>query len=215
MKDYIKANQRVYDALADEYAERVIYYRKQIRVAQPFIDALKSRFENINVLELGCGAGLNLQYFETEGFATTAVEISEGMIRKAKEIAPKTKYIHGDFLSVCIESVRYEGIFAHAFIHLFKDDDLKIIMERVIDLLAKRGLLFISTTKHTRSCEGFITKGDYHSVEAARFRKQWTAKELMEFFAKWRLTPIFSNEIDESSKGKIWMYFILQRNEES
>ena len=202
----------VYDSLAQEYAERVEHYKHvTIQVAAPFIKALEMNFANVHVLELGCGAGLNLMYFEHAGFKSTAVEISGKMISFSRRIAPKTKYIHANILEYTFPNVKYEGIFAHAFIHLFKTNDLERLMVKIMRLLVDGGMLFISTTKHEEADEGYITKHDYKSINIKRYRKQWTEGELLHFFGRYDLQIVFHGEIDESDKGKLWMYFVLKK----
>ena len=94
MKDYIRINQKVYDNLAQEYKQKMEeYVISDRKIATPFIDYLKNNFNKVKVLEPGPGSGLNLSYFESEGFETTAIDISKEVITVSKEIAPRTKYI--------------------------------------------------------------------------------------------------------------------------
>jgi 2-polyprenyl-3-methyl-5-hydroxy-6-metoxy-1,4-benzoquinol methylase len=118
MKAYIKLNQKAYDALAEEYKQKMQeYIISDRKIVAPFIDCLKINFKKISVLELGPGSGLNLSYFEKEGFETTGIDISNEIIKISQEMAPKTKYIFGDFLEYNFGKSKFESIFAKAFIH--------------------------------------------------------------------------------------------------
>ena len=45
-----------------------------------------------NVLEIGVGTGKNIQYYNHKLVSLTAVDISRGMLQKAKEMASKYEY---------------------------------------------------------------------------------------------------------------------------
>jgi ubiquinone/menaquinone biosynthesis C-methylase UbiE len=134
MKEYIKINQRVYDALAGEYRQKLKdYIISDKKIASPFIKYLKNHFDRIKVLELGPGSGLNLSYFESEGFDTTAIDVSKEILRVSKEMSPETKYIFGDFLTFDFGKLKFEGIFAKAFVHLFTKKDAAIVLKKIFD----------------------------------------------------------------------------------
>lgn len=215
MKQYIKANQKAYDALASEYKQRIVHYQTEVgvdlgHIAKPFIKELKKNFKNIHVLELGPGAGLSLAYFEKEGFQTTAIELSENMIKTSKEIAKTTSYIHGDFLEHNFRNKKFEGIFAHAFIHLFPKKDAEKAITKTVSLLKTRGILFIATTKHTKSEEGYFSKDDYATNITRRFRRKWTEEELLELFKRNSLAIIHKGELKEKQNNKMWLHYVLQ-----
>jgi len=212
MKDYIKINQEVYDALALEYGQRIEHYKNaKIKLCQPFIDELKCNFVNPTVLELGCGAGLNLMYFEQEKFKTTAIEISEKMIQVSKEIAPKTAYIHDEFLEHDFGKAKFHGIFAHSFIHLFTKEDAAIVMKKINALLVDKGVLFIGTTKHKESKEGYVRKHDYQSSKLARFRREWKKEDLLEFLQSFGFKIFRIGEFEEPDKQKSWVWVVLKK----
>ncbi len=136
MKEYIKINKKCYDKLANEYENRKKKYLvSDGQLVKPFIDYLKKHFDKIKVLELGPGSGLCLSFFEKEGFDTTAIDISEKMIKVSKKTASKTKYILENFLEYNFDEHKYDGILAKAFIHLFPKKDAAIALKKIFDLL--------------------------------------------------------------------------------
>ena len=180
MKNYVRVNQIVYDDLAKEYQQKMQeYIISDKKITAPFINYLKNHFDKIRVLELGPGSGLNLSYFENEGFDTTAIDISKEILRVSKEMAPKTNYLHEDFLEFNFSNLKFEGIFAKAFIHLFPKKDAVIALRKIFHLLEEDGIAFIATTIHENSDEGFFEKSDYNK-KMKRFRKKWTETELLE-----------------------------------
>lgn len=209
MKEYIKANQAVYDILADEYKQKMQdYLISDRKIAAPFINYLKEHFVKVRVLELGPSSGLNLNYFEKEGFKTTAIDISVEIIRVSRETAPKTKYLFGDFLAYDFGKSRFEGIFAKAFIHLFPKEDAVAALKKIIELLSPGGAVFIATTVHERSEEGYFEKTDYNK-KLKRFRKRWTERELLDAVNEIGFKTLHKNYHIEPDKGKKWINLVL------
>ena len=212
MKEYVKTNQKAYDNLAKEYKQRMQdYVISDRKITAPFIDYLKNHFDKIRVLEIGPGSGLNLSYFENEGFGTTAIDISKKILRVSKETAPKTKYIFGDFLTFDFGKSKFEGIFTKAFIHLFPKEDAIIVLEKIFDLLEERGAAFIATTIHEKSEEGFFEKSDYNK-KMKRYRKKWTESELLEEVIKVGFTIFDKSYNIEPDKNKKWINLIVTKH---
>jgi len=211
MKDYIKANQEVYDRLAQEYRAKLKDYiiSDRIQIA-PFIRYLNNNFTEVKVLELGSGSGLCLSYFEAEGFYTTAIDISSKIINVSKKIAPKTKYVCGDFLGFDFGAQQYNGIFAKAFIHLFTKEDAITILKKIFDLIVENGIAFVATTVHKKPEEGFFEKSDYN-VKLKRFRKKWTENELLEEVTKAGFRLVDKSYNIEKDNGKKWMNLLLAK----
>ena len=209
MKDYVKNNQKVYDRLAQEYKERrKDYIVSERKIAAPFINYLKRTFDKIRILELGPGSGLNLSYFLQENFKTTAIDISQKIIDVARQIAPKTEYIHDEFLEHDFRQTKYEGIFAKAFIHLFPKKDAILVLKKIKALLVPGGAVFVATTVHPKSEEGFFEKKDY-AGKLKRFRKMWTEKELLDLISALGFKIIDKGYHIEEDKEKIWINLVI------
>jgi len=191
--------------LAQEYKYKMPgYIKSERKIAIPFINYLKNTFGLIRVLEIGPGSGLNLSYLEKEGFKTTAIDISKNMIRVAGEVAPNTKFIHGDFLEYNFKKSSFEGIFAKAFIHLFPKKDAIQVLKKIKRLLVPKGAVFIATTVHPKPEEGYFEKTDYiHKL--TRFRKKWTEKELIETLKSLNYNIINKGYYIEKDKNKKWI----------
>ncbi len=212
MKEYIKSNQEVYDHLAEEYRRKMQdYVISDRKIAAPFIEYIKNHFTKAKVLELGPGSGLNLSYFEKEGFETTAIDFSREILRISQKAAPKTKYLFGDFLAYDFGKSRFEGIFAKAFIHLFPRHDASMVLEKIFDLLDDDGAAFIATTIHEKSEEGFFEKTDYNK-KMKRFRKKWTESELLDEITRVGFTVYDQGYHLEHDKEKKWINLVLVKH---
>lgn len=194
--------------MAGQYEDRINeYISSDPTLIKPFVDALKSRFNRINLLELGPGSGLALKFFEDEGFDTTAIELSNEIILVAKNTSPKSTFIHSNFLTHSFGPKVYQGIFAKAFIHLFPKNDAIKVLDKIHSLTARDGLFFISTTVHNTASEGYEKKADYLD-SPHRYRKKWTEAELMLALNRnWQLLDKnYNNE-----RGKNWLALTLSK----
>lgn len=107
-----------------------------VEETESFIQTIRqnSGIDTKTILHLGCGGGRNDNTFQNQ-FAVTGVDISQEMLRLAKELNPGSEYIHGDMRSVrlgrtfdcvaALDSVNYmkteedlNRLFRTAFLHL-------------------------------------------------------------------------------------------------
>jgi SAM-dependent methyltransferase len=179
-KYYLTLNEETYDKLAEYYRLKLFEPRREglfRELTTPFIKYLKKTFQNSRVLDVGCGSGLALRVFEKEGFEVIAIDISQKMIDVAKEVAPKTKFIKGNFLDYDFQPYLFEGIFAKSFVYLFPKDDALLVIKKMRDLLVPRGVCYISTTIHDSSREDIILR-DKSEYKLYRYKHEWTEGEL-------------------------------------
>lgn len=210
MKEYLKTNKRAYDKLAKEYKERLKSYKtSEPIILAPFIKYLKENFKGVRVLELGPGSGLASSFLNKAGFETTAIDISKNIIKVAREVSPKTNFIHADFLTYDFSDLKFEGIFAKAFIHLFPKEDAIKVLKKIKDLLIKNGVVYIATTLHERSKEGFFEKEDYNK-RVKRFRRKWEESDLIITIREVGFEIIKKRYYEEKEKSKKWIDFFLR-----
>ncbi len=209
MESYTVLNQRAYDKLSSEYdgRARASLVHNQ-RISRPFVEYLKNHFDYARVLELGCGNGLNLGIFENEGFETYAIDISNKMIRVARRRAPNTNFVSGDFLEYDFGDLHFQGMFASAFIHLFSKEDAVKVLGKARNLLIPGGILYLSTTLHQVSEEGYFEKSDYNT-RTRRFRKKWRLDELKEVLDSLNFQVIRSENYAERERRKLWINLSL------
>ena len=208
MQDYLSMNRKAYNHAANEYAARLQEYTESdVRLLQPFISYMQQVFPRSHILEPGPGSGLALHMFDAAGFQTSAVEIAENIIEVARRNSSNTQFIHDDFLQHELGDQKFEGVFAKAFIHLFPKDDAVRIVKKIYTMLPDRGGLFVATTIHEKSSEGYEEKLDYDDTPV-RYRKKWTEQELMDLFRDgWDVINANPNQ----ERGKQWLALTLAK----
>lgn len=126
-----------------------IFYKTNESIRAKFRDLL-SEFTSKEVLEIGCGLGLETASLASNGAIVTAVDISERAINEAKKSAKRTN-IEIDFRLMDAEALEFEkdkfdlvcgtGILHHL--------DLRIIVPEIKRVLKKKGkAIFIEPMSH-------------------------------------------------------------------
>ncbi len=194
-----------YDALADEYEKRTDSLTAVTREAVDWMSQyLRPKGD---VLDIGCGVGLETLLFVEKGFRVTCIDISPKMIAFAKKRNLNANFLQGDFLTTDF-GMKFDGVFAFTFIHLFPKDIALRILAKIKGLLNADGVAYISSTRSEESKEGWEIKKDY-SGQYERYRKHWTEAELKSALADADF-KIIDSKIYADPFSKTWMDFIVK-----
>ncbi len=213
MKEYIKINQLVYDALANEYAFRrdnIGLYSESTEYLGNSLLKHASTKELIHVLEVGPGAGQILKYFEDHGCRTVGIELSDAMCQLCKIQSPNSIIIHSDINEIKLYGEQFDLIYMGALIHLFPLEDATKLIRKVWSWLKEDGCIFINTTCHEKSEEGFYRKQDYVG-ESLRFRRHWNESDFECFVTSNGFSILEKLYTDEQDRGKNWIALIAKK----
>ena len=211
--DYIEINRTAYDSLADEYrARREPDRQKDTLLVRPFVRLLRQSFGNdrLRVLDVGCGNGLNLSMFADEGMEVTGIDISQRMLRVARETCPTATLIHADFLSHPFQPGSFHGVFAKASIHLFPMPDALRLLAKTYALLLPGGVFYVTTTVESAPSEGLREKTDYEGG-IRRYRRMWSENDLRRAVSDSGFHIVETGYNQEPERGKIWFNIWAQR----
>ncbi len=124
-----------YERAAPRYTASSAQDRHQL--LDPFLDRLAPGAE---ILELGCGIGLDSAHMLKRGFALDATDGAAAMVRKANErFDVGARQMRFDELAA-VE--RYYAIWAHACLHHLPRADLPPVIARIFRALKPGGLHF-------------------------------------------------------------------------
>lgn len=204
--DYLEANRQTYDALAEQYRDRIKTDRVRDRqLVDPFLRFLRVRFPNTahRILDAGCGNGLNLAMFEEEGCLVTGIDMSKRMLEVARQTCPSAKLLEGNILNAKFGIHNFHGVFAKALIHLFPASEIDNLFQRFWTLLIPNGILYVTTTIEAGGFEGFRKKDDY-SGGLARFRRSWSEEELLSAVKRNGFKIFNTSSNTEPERDKVW-----------
>lgn len=91
-----------YNALADRY-DAMTSFDDRLATQRDILAKLLEQLPASHVIDMGCGTGVHAIALAQLGLAVTAIDISEGMLEKARrhaaDAAVPLRFLHGDFLT--------------------------------------------------------------------------------------------------------------------
>lgn len=209
--DYLSINRNAYDKTAEEFRSKISSRKRNDEMIVKKLCKYLARESSIKILDIGPGNGQMAKMLCDKGYEVVGIEFSEPLAMVAQNTAPQLKMIIDNFLTHDFGKQKFSGILVVAFIHLFPRNDCLIVIKKIYDLLDKDGYALITTTKHEKSEEGFLSKDNFQD-NSLRFRKKFTIEELQKILVdeKFQIVEYGENKDGENSR-KTWMTFIVKK----
>lgn len=102
-----------YDTLADDYATHLPDTRAEARLDLAMIDAFAEAVtagEDARVLDAGCGAGRMSRFLAERGCAVEGVDLSTGMVARAKRDNPEMVFTGGSLTDLPYADDQFAGV---------------------------------------------------------------------------------------------------------
>ncbi|EKE28215.1 MAG: hypothetical protein ACD_3C00086G0059 [uncultured bacterium (gcode 4)] len=200
---HINKNRETYDILASEYEQKSEVrneYNKMIieKVFTKHIEKWKK------ILDIGCSVGVDINILRENWYIVQGTDISQEMINYSQIRNPSVEHVCWNFLD--IEFWKFDWIFAQAFIHLFPEEEVIKILDKMKSILNEDWVAYITTTKSEIPKEWWDEKKDYKWLHK-RYRRHWTKAELTEMLE--RFFSIKEYYEIEDPYGKMFMIFIV------
>ncbi|MBP7708429.1 class I SAM-dependent methyltransferase [Candidatus Pacearchaeota archaeon] len=99
-----------------------------------------------DVLELGCGPGRDAEYFASKGSLVVGVDLSEELLKIARQRVPSEVFLNLDFSEPFPDSLPtgFNGVWASAsYVHIPREK-LEFSLRQIHDRLAPEGLFYMS-----------------------------------------------------------------------
>ena len=157
----IDLKEKQYDSFAGDFKDVDEQFPD---VTRPFIYKMidNSLFLGSKLLDLGCGYGRDLVYFQGLGCEVYGVDISSEMIKLAKERAPKAFLSIGSFEKLPYPDNHFDFVFSrYAIQHSHKTEE---VFREIHRILKKNGVLVFLVTHPIRHYFEKKVK-DYWAVE--------------------------------------------------
>jgi len=134
--DYKALVRQSYDRLATDYEEM-----RQVE-APPVLDLLTSRLKDgATVLDIGCGAGIPVAQTLARRFTVTGVDISGGMLDRARVNVPGATFINGDIMSADFPPSHFGAATAFYSIFNLPREEHPRLLQRIHGWLKPGGFL--------------------------------------------------------------------------
>jgi ubiquinone/menaquinone biosynthesis C-methylase UbiE len=198
-----------YDALAERYAVVNAEMPEAVTVsANRFLAALArgSEVASGSVLDLGCGAGRDMQWMEARQLEVVGADLSSGMLSQARR-----RVLGGlvslDMRALPLASESFAGVWCNAaLIHLPKEDVPGALAE-VSRILVRGGTLFISIQVGS----GETWEEESYDVAVRRFFARYTTAEFQGLMvsANFDVDSVWENC---SGPHRHWAHYLATRS---
>lgn len=123
-----------YAEIYDELFSAAMDYEKEVN----FYDKILSENKCKKILEVGCGVGHRGEFFIDKGYEYTGLDMSEGMLRIARQKYPEIRFIQGDVRKLKLKD-KFDAIIfvGKGSAYLTTDNDMMSALETVRDHIRK------------------------------------------------------------------------------
>jgi ubiquinone/menaquinone biosynthesis C-methylase UbiE len=134
-----------YDLVADEYARRIYDELRHKPFDRRLLDRLAESVRHSGVVcDLGCGPGQVARYLNERGAKVCGMDLSAGMIERARQLNPGIEFNQGDMRALPVQDNAWAGIAAfYAIVNVLPGDILKALQE-MLRVLVPGGRLLLS-----------------------------------------------------------------------
>jgi len=148
MTDYKKIKEQ-YDEYARQYHEKLLTPENSFwnnYIERPAMTSLLStRVKGKKVLDLGCGSGLFTRMLKDWGAEVVGSDISEGLLKIAKQENPDIKFVVENAASTGFSNETFDIVTSSMMVHYF--ENLEILFNEVSRILKKEGE-FVFSMQH-------------------------------------------------------------------
>ena len=137
--------QASYDRVADEYVRHVYDELRHKPLDRQLLDRFADAVRGAGLgCDLGCGPGQVARYLHERGVATCGIDLSPGMVERARELNPTIEFCQGDMRSLDVPDEAWAGIVAFYAIVNLPPVDVAQAMREMWRILQPGGLLLLS-----------------------------------------------------------------------
>lgn len=189
-----KSTIKWYDKNAKKYGSNLQPLLSQ-DLADGFINLVG---KNKTILDAGCAAGRDSDYFFNNGLNVIGVDLSDGLIKIAKEKYPKINFIKADFRKLPFNNDYFDGIWAYAsLVHMDKLEDTQSALSEFKRVLKKDGILYVYIKTNIKETDVVSDKLSSHP----RFFRYYTKEQIEKLVTDLNF-KIFSSDYSEDLVGR-------------
>lgn len=128
-----------YDDIAKEYAEDFYDDVSDYKYIDKFIQSLNGKM----VLDVGCGVGEDCKYIDQKGLYAIGIDLSEGMLRIAKDKYPNGRFQSMDMTNITYPANSFDGIISNCSLFHIPVELLHQTLESFKRVLKPNGKLLL------------------------------------------------------------------------
>ena len=205
MKDNTEVTRESYNQIAPTFAQvSATMGENLLEFAKKFLGLLEPSFgQNSNILDVGCGPGRDMAWFESHNINVTGVDFSSSMLEIARTQV-RGSLVQADMRKLPFEAHSVDGIWCSAsLLHLPKTDSPAALLE-FKRVLKPSGVLFLAVQEGQG--ENLETRDVYG--ENQRFFARYTTPEMTDLLetAGFEILDGYKHETHD----RIWIRFLAR-----
>jgi 2-polyprenyl-3-methyl-5-hydroxy-6-metoxy-1,4-benzoquinol methylase len=141
-----EVNQRYHDAIAEKYDERFEGHSPDVKAwieglfRREVLPALDAAGGTPKAIDFGCGSGYLEEYLEHRELDLLGLDISEGMLQRARDRYPQWRFEQADLYAYETDE-RYHLVMENAVLHHLVD--YEVLVDKMADLTLPGGVLYL------------------------------------------------------------------------
>ncbi|WP_411727946.1 class I SAM-dependent methyltransferase [Methyloglobulus sp.] len=167
----------------NQNAEAYWHGTKDHDVAQNYAAFLAPfpKYKILDILDLGCGPGRDVKYFQSLGHRPVGLDGSEVFCRMARQYSG-CQILHQKFLSLEISANAFDGIFANASLFHVPSQELPRVLYDLYTALRPGGILFLSNPRGNGEGWSGQRYGHYMQFEASNLFLEEAGFEVIDYY---------------------------------
>lgn len=201
--------------LAKTYDEIAVYWGKDASLhdwgdkeLKRFAEYIKSN-NGREVLELGCGSGVQTKLLLSLGLSVVGIDISPNMISEAKKRAPKGDYLVGDIATVGFAKDSFDGVYARASLLHIPKKLIPKVLKSINKMLRPDGYFYLAIKEGEG--EGEI-EDVRHGVNVKRFFSFFVKEEIEKLIEEADFEIVELNTYTRVGGSTTWIQVIAQKS---
>lgn len=132
---------KAYNAFGDAYLRK---FKDDLIKMQPYINEFLGNFKpNGRILDIGCGGGDYVTYYQQMGFDAYGIDISDTMLRAASKKVSGNKLLKMDMHNLQFEKDFFDGVSSITVLQYTKKIKFNGILKQIYRVLKPGGKLFL------------------------------------------------------------------------
>jgi len=206
----------------DQFKETINWYDKNARYYSKKSQGLASKDQidefisllppNSKVLDAGCASGRDSKLLTDGGVLVVGIDISGKLIKIAKEKYPEIEFIVGNFLQLPFADEEFSGIWSHAsLLHFDNEEDVIVAISEFFRILKKDGIIHI-VVKKIHNNKKFEVIFD-QLTNQKRFFQYFSEDEMRNYLIKIGFKIIKIETVDDLAKRNDvkWLLFLAKK----
>lgn len=194
----------IYDSIAIDYEQKSFDLDASQDLPR-FIELIPAGGK---VLDAGCGYGRELKYFIDNGFDSSGIDMSSGMLELARKRAPEAKISHMNITQLQFPDETFDGVWCRGALHHLNREQVPAVLQGLKRVLKPNGALFVMC----REGEGQAIRKEELSGGLERTFTQFRKEELEELVKNAGFDALESyqyNEVERYGQGREDSNFVV------